>query len=123
MAQHLKTGKQGEALALSYLQKKGYEILATNWKHRRAEIDIIAKDQKILVFVEVKTRRDDYFGKPEVSVTKRKKTLLTDASIAYMEEIKHDWEIRFDIISIVARTENDVELVHFEDAFFPGLES
>lgn len=121
MAQHLKTGKQGEALALSYLQKKGYEILATNWKHRRAEIDIIAKDQKILVFVEVKTRRDDYFGKPEVAVTKRKKTLLTDASIAYMEEIQHDWEIRFDIISIVARTENDVELVHFEDAFFPGL--
>jgi len=123
MAQHLKTGKQGEALALSYLQKKGYEILATNWKHRRAEIDIIAKDQKILVFVEVKTRRDDYFGKPEVSVTARKKTLLTDASIAYMEHIQHDWEIRFDIISIVARTENDVELVHFEDAFFPGLES
>lgn len=121
MAQHIKTGKQGEAQALAYLQEKGYEILATNWKHRRAEIDIIAKDKKTLVFVEVKTRRDDYFGKPEVSVTARKKTLLTDASIAYMQAIGHEWEIRFDIISIVARTANDVELVHFEDAFFPGL--
>ena len=73
MAQHLKTGKQGEALARTYLEEKGYEILEASWRYRRAEVDIIAKDKKILVFVEVKTRRSDYFGKPEVSVTARKK--------------------------------------------------
>lgn len=121
MAKHLQTGKTGEALALSYLQGQGYQILTTNWRHRRSEIDIIAKEGQILVFVEVKTRRDDYFGKPEVSVTERKKQLLTDAAHAYMMEINHQWEIRFDIIAIVARSQNDVQIQHYCDAFFPGL--
>ncbi len=121
MAQHIKTGKQGEALALAYLKEKGYEILATNWRYRRSEIDIIAKDQKTLVFIEVKTRSSDYFGKPEVAVTERKKQLLIDAGTAYMQEIMHTWEIRFDIIAIVLRSENDVEITHYIDAFFPGL--
>lgn len=121
MAKHLQTGKQGEKLAVAYLTKEGYQILATNWRYRRSEVDIIAKDNKILVFVEVKTRRDDYFGKPEVAVTKRKQQLLIDAGNAYMRKINHDWEIRFDIIAIVTRSENDIEIQHFKDAFFPGL--
>ncbi len=121
MAKHLKTGKSGESLALSYLKKQDYNILATNWRYRRSEIDIIAKEEKVLVFIEVKTRRDDYFGKPEVAVNKRKKQLLIDASNAYMQAINHQWEIRFDIISIVARSKNDIEIQHYKDAFFPGL--
>ena len=121
MAQHIKTGKKGEALALAYIKEKGYEILATNWRYRRSEIDIIAKDQKILVFIEVKTRSSDYFGKPESAVTNRKKQLLIDGGTAYMQEIMHTWEIRFDIIAIVLRSENDVEIQHYIDAFFPGL--
>ena len=121
MAQHIKTGKQGEALALEYIKDKGYEILETNWRYRRSEVDIIAMDQKILVFIEVKTRGSDYFGKPEIAVTKYKKKLLIDAGTAYMQKIMHTWEIRFDIIAIVLRSENDVEIQHYTDAFFPGL--
>ncbi len=121
MAQHIKTGKQGEDLALEYIKDKGYEVLATNWRYRRSEVDIIAMDQKILVFIEVKTRGSDYFGKPEIAVTDRKKKLLIDAGTAYMQEIMHTWEIRFDIIAIVLRSENDVEIAHYIDAFFPGL--
>ena len=121
MARHIKTGKQGEALALRYIKDKGYEVLATNWRYRRSEVDIIAMDQKILVFIEVKTRGSDYFGKPELAVTKHKKKLLIDAGTAYMQEVEHTWEIRFDIIAIVLRSENDIEIQHYIDAFFPGL--
>ncbi len=121
MAQHIKTGKKGEVLALEYIKNKRYKILETNWRYRRSEVDIIAMDQKTLVFIEVKTRSSDYFGKPEIAVTNRKKKLLVDAGTAYMQEVDHTWEIRFDIIAIVLRSENDIEIQHFIDAFFPGL--
>ena len=121
MAQHIKTGEQGEALALEYIKDKGYQVLITNWRYRRSEVDIIAMDGKILVFIEVKTRSSDYFGKPEMAVNKRKKKLLIDAAAAYMQEIIHTWEIRFDIIAIVLRSDNDIEIQHYIDAFFPGL--
>ena len=121
MTTHLKTGQQGEALALDFLKKKGYDILATNWRYRRAEIDIIAKDGSILVFVEVKTRSYDFFGKPESFVNDRKKKLLIDAGTAYMREIRHDWEIRFDIVGILLAPSKPIRIEHFEDAFFPGI--
>ncbi len=121
MAKHLQTGKQGEERAVSFLQKKGYEILETNWRFRRAEIDIIAKKQKVLIFVEVKTRSYDFFGKPESFVNERKKALITDAAMAYMRAIGHTWEIRFDIIGILLERPEVVEIKHFEDAFFPGM--
>ena len=121
MAKHLETGKKGENFAVEFLKKKGYEILETNWRFRRSEVDIIAKDKKILVFVEVKTRSYDYFGKPESFISARKKILLQDAASAYMRKINHTWEIRFDIIGILLHNPKNIEINHFEDAFFPGL--
>ncbi|MEM1119983.1 MAG: YraN family protein [Bacteroidota bacterium] len=121
MTKHLKTGKKGEDLAVQFLREKGYEILATNWRFRRSEIDIIAKDGKVLVFIEVKTRSSDYFGTPASFVSQRKKTLLQDAATAYMQEVNHTWEIRFDIIGILIRSPKDITINHFEDAFFPGI--
>jgi len=121
MAKHLETGKKGEDLAVKFLQEKGYDILVVNWRFRRSEIDIIAKDGKILVFVEVKTRSADYFGSPASFVSPRKKTLLQDAATAYMQEINHTWEIRFDIIGILMRSPTNITINHFEDAFFPGI--
>ena len=121
MAKHLETGKTGENLAVELLRSKGYEILETNWRFRRSEVDIIAKDGLILVFVEVKTRSYDYFGRPESFVSARKKILLQDAAAAYMHQIHHTWEIRFDIIGILLPSNKQVEMKHFEDAFFPGL--
>ena len=121
MVKHLETGKTGENLAVQFIKAKGYEILETNWRFRRSEVDIIAKDGPILVFVEVKTRSYDYFGKPSSFVSARKKILLQDAAAAYMHQINHTWEIRFDIIGILRPDAKDVEINHFEDAFFPGL--
>lgn len=122
MARHNDLGRTGETLARRYLEGQGYRILEANWRYRRSEIDLIAMDGPILVFVEVKTRGTDVFGKPEEFVTARKEKLMVDAAIAYMESIGHDWELRFDIISILYRSETDYQLEHFPDAFFPGLE-
>lgn len=122
MARHNDLGKTGETLARRYLEGQGYRILEANWRYRRSEIDLVAMDGPILVFVEVKTRGTDVFGKPEEFVTARKEKLMVDAAIAYMESIGHDWELRFDIISILYRSETDYQLEHFPDAFFPGLE-
>ena len=58
-------GKRGEDLATEYLMKKGYKILERNFRAGKCEIDIVAKDGQKLVFVEVKTRKTDYFGQPE----------------------------------------------------------
>lgn len=67
-----KLGKIGEDIAVTYLRKQGYTILQRNFKARYGEIDIICVKDKILVFVEVKTRTTDQFGAPEEAVTKRK---------------------------------------------------
>lgn len=121
MAKHLETGQKGEDIAVRFLKNKGWEILEVNWRYSRAEVDIIAKDLDILVFVEVKTRTDDYFGKPDAFVTPKKEKLLADAASVYMEKIGHEWEIRFDVISILIKGEKDYEIRHFKDAFFPGI--
>ena len=65
MAEHNELGKLGEELAVDFLQKNGYEILETNWVFQKAEIDIIAQKDNILVAVEVKTRSSIDFGLPQ----------------------------------------------------------
>ena len=120
MAKHLETGKKGEIAATLRLQKEGYEILERNWRHGRAEVDIIAMHEEILVFVEVKTRRSD-FTAPEISVGTHKQKLLTRAARAYALAIDHNWEIRFDVCAIHYVNDNDIRIRHLKDAFFPGL--
>lgn len=122
MAHHNDIGHAGEAIAKRYLEERGYRILETNWRYRRAEVDLIAMDGKTLVFVEVKTRNTTAFGEIEDFVTRKKEDLLIAAAHAYMEHIDHDWEIRFDIIAILYLDEQSYSVKHIEDAFFPGLE-
>lgn len=120
MAKHLETGVLGEAAAVQYLRDAGYEILETNWRHSRAELDIIAKEGETLIFVEVKTRRSD-FSPPQASVTLKKQKLLTRAARGYMEMVNHNWLFRFDVFAIHLVNENDIRIEHLKDAFFPGL--
>lgn len=111
-------GERGEAFALHLLVSKGFKIIATNWRFRKDEVDIIAKDDKFLVIVEVKTRSTNYFGEPFTAVTKKKQGFLIRAANAYIEEYDIDLECRFDIISIVF-AENKHQVEHIEDAFYP----
>ncbi len=117
MAQHNELGKQGEQVAYHFLLQKGYTILERNWRTGRAEIDLIAKIDEVMVFVEIKTRSDNYFGEPESAITQQKMDLMTHAAGFYMEEVGHDWEFRFDVISVIIRNENTY-VTHFEDAFW-----
>lgn len=118
MAEHIDFGKQGEEIAVKYLMDKGYEILERNWRNRHKEIDIIAKDGKELVIVEVKTRKSSNYGEPEFAVNKQKQRLLIYAANAYIYRSNLDIDTRFDIISIVFKDGNPV-IDHIEDAFLP----
>lgn len=118
MAEHNDFGKLGEDLAVDYLMGKGYEILERNWRNIHKEIDIIAKDGRFLVIVEVKTRQTDAYGDPDTAVTKRKQRMLISAANAYLTRNNLDIETRFDIISIIFK-DNEPIIKHIEDAFLP----
>ncbi len=111
-------GKQGEQIAADYLLAEGYEILERNWRHRRAEIDLILRQGEILVFVEVKTRSKDPWNSAERSINAHKKALLSNAASAYMELIGHEWEIRFDVLIILCPENAPNKITHYKDAFF-----
>ncbi len=106
-------GKYGEDLAVSYLEKRDYEIIERNYRHGRGEIDLIGiyKNQ-LLVFFEIKLRKNSQFGHPETFVTTNQERLIMDAAEQYLLDINWAKDIRFDIIAI----ENE-KIDHFEDAF------
>src|ERR1700749_5291370 len=107
MAKHLDLGRAGETLAKTHLENAGYEILDENWTFGKAEIDIIAYKDKVIIFTEVKTRTGNYFGEPEDFVDNRKQKLLAEAADEYIYLMNHQGEIRFDIISILFDHQNN----------------
>lgn len=121
MPRHIDQGAKGETLARKYLEDHGYEIVATNWRYRRSEVDIIARRDQWLIFVEVKARATETFGRPEDFVTPAKEKRLAQAAFAYMAETDHQGEVRFDVISVLIPTSGSVQITHLEDAFFPGF--
>lgn len=120
MTKHHHTGKRGEEIAASFLEKKGYAILKANWRYNKAEIDLLAEKDQMLVIVEVKTRTSAQFELPKEAVTIAKQKHLIRAANAYIEENNIDLECRFDIISILL-IDGKVDIEHVEDAFQPLL--
>lgn len=121
MSYNLKLGTKGEQKARQFLEAKGYKICVMNWRNGHQEVDIIARHNKILVFVEVKTRSNEKYGFPEESVTSKKQELLAEAAHEYIHQSNYEGEIRFDIVSILLQQSN-VDIYHIEDAFFPQNE-
>lgn len=120
MAEHNELGKQGEELAVAYLRKEGYTILETNFRAGRNEIDIVAREGEVLVIVEVKSRRSNFFAEPEYSVTLEKQRAIIRAANYYIFRKNINLEARFDIISIILDG-SKVHLNHLKDAFYPTL--
>lgn len=116
MATHNELGTKGESMAVKYLVSKNYTILETNWRWQKAEVDIIAQLNQILVFIEVKTRSSSNFLKPEEAVTDKKQSMLIEAAEAYCEAKQLDLELRFDIIAII-HDGNKTLTKHIEAAF------
>ncbi len=113
-------GKEGEKLAVKHLKEKGYQILAMNYRSGRSEIDIIAKHAGEYIFVEVKTRETDKYGKPEEAVSIKKVNMIAKGAEDFLIENDFDGNCRYDIISIILN-KKATDIVHFEDAFWPGL--
>lgn len=107
-------GKYGEDLAVSYLEKKGFEILERNYRHRQGEIDLIGiwRDE-LLVFVEVKLRKGNGYGEPETFVSAHQQRLIIKTAEDYIFSINWMKDIRFDIVAITGE-----RVVHIEDAFY-----
>lgn len=94
-------GKRSEEIAAQYLCSKGYRILERNYRTPRGELDIIAQDGDVLVFVEVKARRGVQFGEPQWAVDERKRQHLIKASLFYLSRKKiQDRCCRFDIVVV-----------------------
>lgn len=112
-------GSKGEDLAVQYLVAEGYSIQARNWRSGHKEIDIIAVKDDLVVFVEVKYRSSTRHGHPEEFVDARKQAHLIQAATSWLTESGHEQEIRFDIIAIHGNPDQENNLIHIPDAFFP----
>jgi putative endonuclease len=115
MAAHNDTGKWGEDLAVAYLEKKGYTIVERDWKSGRRDIDIIALDDDVVVFVEVKTRRNRLYGEPEDAIDYYKLQNLQQAISHYVKFRNIRQDIRFDIISVVGTIGSEPDIQHIQN--------
>lgn len=111
-------GQAGEDAALAHLLAQGFELVQRNYRHGRAEVDLVVRlGQELLVFVEVKTRSSAHYGHPEEFVTVRKQQLFRLAAEQLQEDLAWAGDIRFDILALT-RTASGLRLEHFEDAFY-----
>ena len=111
----VRIGKEGESLASDYLVSKGYEILERNIRGKNWEIDIVARKNGVIVFVEVKFRKNKDFGAPEKFVDKKKKHCIIKGAMNYLVK-KRLWnkvDVRFDVITII----KGKEVMHYQNAF------
>ncbi len=116
MSKHNDIGKIGEQTACNYLLDKGYKILATNVVYNHKELDIIAKKDNKIIFVEVKTRSSLEFELPKEAVTIKKQKNIVSVADAYLQENNIEEESQFDIISVYAKGTPKI-LEHIEGAF------
>jgi putative endonuclease len=113
-------GQTGEDKTVFYLSEKGYRILRRNWKAGKHEIDIIAETDEFIVFVEVKTRSEDYLVNPSEAVTRDKQRSIIFAADTFIRINNIDKESRFDIIQVFKHGDT-FQIDHIENAFYPTL--
>ena len=110
-------GNWGEGVARDYLIDKGYRIIFTNYKTKIGEIDIIAVRENTIIFVEVKTRRNDLYGKPRESVNYKKQLTYTRVADQFLQHFNNETKsYRFDVIEVY-KTNYDYRIEHIENAF------
>lgn len=118
MSEHNTLGKLGENVAVTYLEQHGYAIRHRNWRFHHLEVDIISVKDHEIVFVEVKTRKNNEYGEPYDAVDYKKMQRLVKAADTYIKLYQIDYNIRFDIISVVGENGN-FTIEHIKEAFYP----
>lgn len=111
------TGKLGEELTAYYLEKSGYEILRRNFRIKGGEIDIIAKKDGVIAFVEVKTRDVSALESGVQAVDTKKKSLVIRASQEYSCRYPHDCQPRFDISDVTVNNGKIVKFTYLDNAY------
>jgi len=117
MGKHNEFGKQGEQLAVEFLLKQGYEICTQNYRYRKAEIDIIARQGETLAIIEVKSRNMGFLEDVSTTINTKKRRLLVEAADQYVQERDLDIEVRFDIITVIKKG-TKFKIDHLENAFY-----
>ncbi|HVP37481.1 MAG TPA: YraN family protein [Terriglobales bacterium] len=111
-------GKSGEKIAEEYLKSKGFEILFKNYHYGHKEIDIIARDNNFIVFVEVKAGKSKSFGPPAGWVTPKKQRKIAEVAVAFMQEHQFPGcDFRFDVVAIDTSSGKGV-IEHIQNAFY-----
>ena len=111
-------GRYSERIAARCLRDAGFELLATNWRCPRGEIDIVAADGRTLVICEVKTRSSVAYGDPSEAVGWVKAARLRSLGVQWMTDHHGSWEaIRFDVVSVLRRRAGPAQVRHLRGAF------
>lgn len=114
-APHLRTGRRGEQQAERFLKEAGFKIIARNIRVGHDEIDLIATQQETLIFVEVKTRANEDFGRPAAAVNHAKRKKLSRAAMHFIQKRKlRPPYIRFDVVEVIG---DPPEIRHIQNAF------
>ena len=120
MAESHSLGQMGENLAAEHLTNNGYRIKHRNWKSGKNEIDIVAENKDFIVFVEVKTRSEDFHLHPANAVTTPKQRTIILAADNYISRYNINKESRFDIITVISNGFSHT-IDHIENAYYPTL--
>ena len=120
MTDYAALGRRGEDMAHRYLQKNGFTVVARNYKPGAdSEIDIVARQGDLVIFVEVKSRTSAEFGSPDRAIDQEKQRHIVRAARAYVNRAAIEWnQVRFDTISVIFT--DPPSIVHQQDAFFAG---
>lgn len=110
-------GQAGERAAAEFLRREGYELLASNWRDGRYELDIVACKAGELHIVEVKSRRADGLTAPEAALTPQKQRALLHAARAYVAWTQWEGEVRFDLAAVDCRADGSMEVRFIPDAW------
>lgn len=118
MADHNELGKYGEQLGAEYLTANEFTILQLNWKYSYYEIDIIASKNRVLHFIEIKTRKSTRFGFPEESAGRKKMEKINKAANNYMAKHPNWNRVQYDVLSISFSENGHPEFLLIEDVYF-----
>lgn len=111
-------GKEGEAIAVQYLQGQNYVVIDRNFRCKCGELDIVAREGKTIVFVEVKTRKTLTYGPPQLSVTQFKQRQISKAALLYIAKKRIEGtNARFDVIAILLKRNEAPKIEHIKNAF------
>ena len=119
MPEHLRRGARGEKLASRFLRRHGYKVLYRNFKDRHGgEIDIVCRDGDTLVFVEVKARGNEEFGRPFDAVNRQKQLRVSKGGLAWLRLLDNpDITFRFDVVEVLLPEEGEPRCELIQNAF------